>query len=500
MLDPDVNGRVGTITRQKPGASANVPMKQYGMYVQDDWHVRDRLTINAGLRYDLVTGFDIDQSKIPNYITLTNAADAGRFDGVPGWDEFKKDEGEDLNNIQPRIGAVYDLRGDGRDVVRGGWGIYYDFGYTNANILFPALSAQGGSGVVFTVNNTSGIRNPDGSFFRVGQPISNVASQNEVNPNGPFFSTQLSGPQVRQPWTSQVSVGWSHQIDPFTVLDVDYVHTDGKDLGVRWGLNTRIGGVTGTRRYADLGLNPAAPTLNLSIGESTYDGINFGVRRRMSKGVQFNAWYSIQNAKGRGGQAVDELTSGLVQDATQPFADVQNGPAGRTDVRHRVSLSAIFQMPWGFQVAPTARFQSARPVHIWYGYDNNADLANNDVYTTAYRYTGIDDNGVPSYKEMGACTTVNCGRGASFAQVNFRVSKMVRIHGSAGIDFFGEVFNVFNSINPAFNVGAVSSGAFYTGTVASHTANPVFLKPNSFAGDAGNGEQRVGQIGFRFAF
>jgi hypothetical protein len=101
---------------------------------------------------------------------------------------------------------------------------------------------------------------------------------------------------------------------------------------------------------------------------------------------------------------------------------------------------------------------------------------------------------------MGACTTVNCGRGASFAQVNFRVSKMVRIHGSAGIDFFGEVFNVFNSINPAFNVGAVSSGAFYTGTVASHTANPVFLKPNSFAGDAGNGEQRVGQIGFRFAF
>ena len=51
--------------------------------------------------------------------------------------------------------------------MRAGWGIYYDYGFTNANILFPGLSAQGGSGVVFDVNNTAGIKNPDGSFFTV---------------------------------------------------------------------------------------------------------------------------------------------------------------------------------------------------------------------------------------------------------------------------------------------------------------------------------------------
>jgi hypothetical protein len=498
MLDNDVNGRVDTISRNKPGASANIPMKQYGLYVQDDWRVNDRLTVNAGLRYDVVNGFDIDQSGVQNYTTLTGAAKAGRFNGVPGFEEFGNEEGEDLNNLQPRIGLVYDLRGDGKDVLRGGWGIYYDFGYTNANILFPALSAQGGSGVVFSVVNTAGIRNPDGTFFRVGQPISNVASQNEVNPNGPFFSSNVAAPGIRQPWTSQTSVGWSHQIDPFTVLDVDYVHTDGKDIGVRWPLNTRVNG--GARRYADLPLNPANPTLNMSIGETTYDGINFGVRRRMSKGIQFNAWYSIQNAKGRGGQAVDELTTNLVQDSTNPFADVQNGPAGRTDVRHRLSLSAIVQLPWAIQVAPTARFQSARPVHIWYGYDNNADGVQNDIYPTAYRYKSIDDAGVPTFEEMGPCTTVNCGRGASFAQVNFRVSKMVRLYRNAGIDFYGEVFNVFNSTNPAHNIGAISAGAVRTGTAASNTPNPVFMKPNAFAGDAGNGEQRVGQLGFRFAF
>ena len=181
------------MTRNKPGASANLPMDQYGFYIQDDWRVTDRLTINAGLRYDLVTGFLIDQSAIPNYIALTGAAAAGRFDGVPGFDEFGKKAQEDKNNWQPRIGGVYDLRGDGRDIVRAGWGIYYDYGFTNANILFPGLSAQGGSGVVFDVNNTAGIKNPDGSFFTFGQPISNIASLNEVNPERAVLQLERGG-------------------------------------------------------------------------------------------------------------------------------------------------------------------------------------------------------------------------------------------------------------------------------------------------------------------
>lgn len=42
------------------------------------------------------------------------------------------------------------------------------------------------------------------------------------------------------------------------------------------------------------------------------------------------------------------------------------------------------------------RYRSALPVHIWYGYDANADGVNNDIYTTAYQYTGIDGAGVPA--------------------------------------------------------------------------------------------------------
>ena len=164
----------------------------------------DRLTVNAGLRYDIATGSNRSVGD-PQLHRPQEAGGGGRFNGVPGFEDFGNSAGDDVNNLQPRIGSARSpRRRQGR--LRGGWGIYYDFGYTNANILFPGLSAQGGSGTVFSITGrTAGIQNADGTFFAVGQPIPNIASQNEVNPNGPFYGTQLTPPGIRQPWTSQIS-------------------------------------------------------------------------------------------------------------------------------------------------------------------------------------------------------------------------------------------------------------------------------------------------------
>ena len=82
---------------------------------------------------------------------------------------------------------------------------------------------------------------------------------------------------------------------------------------MRWPLNTRIN--NGARRYADLPLNPANPTLNMSIGSSQYDGVNIGVRRRMDHHVQLNAWYSLAKAdrprRPGGRRAHDQPGAGL---------------------------------------------------------------------------------------------------------------------------------------------------------------------------------------------
>ena len=486
------------MSRSKDGAAANLPMKQFGVYFQDDWRLTSRLTLNAGLRYDLVTGFAIDQSGVTNFQKLQAGGQSGLFNGVVGFQEWGPSSEEDYNNIQPRIGIAWDVFGTGRDLFRTGWGIYYDFGYTNANILFPGLSAQGGSGVIFTATNTAGLKNPDGSFFAYGQPIANIASQNQVNPAGPFFSSNVAVPRVKQPFTQQFSIGWSHELTPSTVIDADYVHVEGKDLGVRWPLNTIT--PAGTRRYASLGFSPANPTMNMSIGASKFDGFNIGMRRRMANNWQLNGWYQWSNARGLGGLGLDELTTNLVQDATDPLNDVQWGPSARTDARHKVTISAVINMPWGIYVSPVFRYRSALPLHIWTGYDVNADGANNDIYTTAYRFTGIDSAGNGQYEEIGACETINCGRGAALSQFNLRVSKSFKFGGRYAIEAIAEVFNMFNAINPNFGVGAASSSRFYTGTKASPVPNTVFMKPTSFSGDAGQPEQRVGQIGFRFTF
>ena len=167
--------------------------------------------MNLGLRYDLVKGLQFDQSQNPNYVLAQQLGAAGRFANVIGYENFGKSPKDDTNNWQPRIGAVWDVRGNAKDLVRAGWGIYTDFGYTNSNVLFAAADASGSRfGTVFTATNTAGLRNPDGSFYRVGQPLTNLASQNEAG-GLPLFG-QWVDPRLEQPETRQTSLGWSHEL------------------------------------------------------------------------------------------------------------------------------------------------------------------------------------------------------------------------------------------------------------------------------------------------
>jgi hypothetical protein len=309
-----------------------------------------------------VTGMAIDQSKNPNFVTLQKAAAAGALAGSPAFADFGQSSAEERNNVQPRVGFAYDVRGDGRDVIRAGYGRYYDFGYTNANILFAAVNATGiGAGTVYSVTNTNGILNTNGTFFKVGDPISGIAQPNEIGAGLPLNS-HVASPRIKQPYSDQVSAGWSHQLDSATVIDVDFVRSDGKDLGWRLQLNQRDGNPSGARHYtAILSQYGALPnpnfTIDISDGKSRYDGVNFGLRRNLHKHVQFSAWYSLSKATGTTGAGVDELNGQNIQNHLDPFADVQNGPSGRTDARHRINISGVVEAPWGIQIAPNFRFR-----------------------------------------------------------------------------------------------------------------------------------------------
>jgi len=502
-LTDDVNGPIQIVTVSDGDSSANIPTKQFGVYVQDDWRPTSRLTLNVGLRYDIVDGYQFDQSKNPNFVAVAAAAKAGLLTSIKGLENMGLSPENDKNNFQPRIGGAYDLRGNGKDVIRAGWGIYTDFGYTNSNALFAASDATGsGFGQVFNVDVATGIRNPDGSFYRAGQPLSNIQSQNQVTPGAVPLFGQWVDPRLQQPWTRQANAGWSHELMPNTIVNVDYVRSIGGDLNYRPRMNQRIPGTTDRRLAAlvpTLTPNVAATRPAVSRGRSEYNALILSGRRRLSHGLDFTASYTLSEGKSTIGTAADELNVSNIQDPNNPFDDPrQFGPNLTTDARHRFTASAIWQAPYGITVAPFFLFRSALPVSLIDGRDLNLDGDIFDIPTTAYRATGYDpDTHTATIEAAGDCKTVNCGRQFAQSQFNLRVSKSIPLRGRMRVEAFGDVFNLFNALNPGYSTTTTNRRVINPTTGA---ADPTLLQPNSFAGDVGRPEQRVGQIGFRFSF
>jgi len=485
-LTDSLTGPLSSVTRNGGAAEANIPLDQYAFYVQDDWRVTPRITVNMGLRYDYIDGIQVDQSKNPNYVKVQAAAAAGLLAGIKGMENFGQSPREDGNNWQPRIGFAWDLRGNGKDIVRGGWGVYQDVGYTNANVLFPAIDATGiGSGSIFNVDNPDGVRNPNGTFYQVGQPISNIASQNNANPNVLPLIGQWLDPLLEMPYTRQTAFGWSHELMTNTVLTVDFVRNDGRDLNTRPRLNTRpVGSPTAPRRLAFLNLQPNAGGTRAatSFGESQYTALILGFKRRMTNGLDFTGTYTLAEAKSTVGTAADELNSNNLQEAELLYDDPRVfGPTSRTDARHSGTIAAVWMVK-GLTVSPFYIFRSPLPVSTTRGVDFNRNGENNDITERAYQFDGV---GKPP-KDIGACETWNCSRGAWRTQFNLRVSFGFRLYRSARIEAIGEVFNLFNAENPS---------TFTTSQLSS-----IFMQPQEFSGDFQNPEQRVGQIGFRFSF
>jgi len=503
MLDNSLSAPVAFVVQIDGEASANIPTKQYGLYVQDDWRASDRLTINAGVRYDLVTGIIFDQSKNPNFVKVQAAAKAGALNGIAGLENFGLDPRSDRNNIQPRIGGTYDVTGTGKDIVRAGWGIYTDFGYTNSNVLGAALDASGNRfGAVFSASSPTGLKNPDGTFYQAGQPLTNLASQNQSAAGPPLVGFWVD-PRLEQPSQLQTNVGWSHELTSDTVIGVDYVNSLGRDLNYKPRLNQLIPGTT-TRRISTLLSSNLSPNSSsnrpaLSRGRSEYNALIVSARRRFSKGFDFSASYMLSKAVSTIGNASDELNTANIQDANDPFGNpVQLGPNVTTDARHRINMSAVVRLPYGVQVAPFFLYRSALPIFLIDGRDLNKDGERFDIPADAFAVASTDRaTGKATLKTIGPCETVNCGRGWAQSQLNLRVSKVFAI-GRARIEAIGEVFNLFNAINPSNIVGGVSANRAVNTTAG--VPDPTLLQPASFSGDSQRPEQRVGQIGLRFSF
>jgi len=465
MLEDRADSPVAAITIFGGFFGDQTPIDQYNIYFQDDIAINSKLTVNLGLRYDKWTGFDLDQRNNP-LLPLYKAAAAAHpeIEYLRPFANGEADQLEDdTNNWGPRLGFSYDLKDNGKHIFRGGYGIYYDFPYTNATILFPAAAVQSTYGIVYSNEDPTGIKNADGSFFRPGQPLPPNQGGAAILPNN------IAQRSFESPESKQLSFGYSVEVNDWLGLNLEAVHIDYENIPFRFRANPRIG--------ATRILEPAVGSGNVRLwvgdGSAEYQGFNVGFRAR---GARFEAqgFYTWSEAEGNvltgadefrlwdgGSQADAQLNTPV--NALDPYADENYGPLF-TDARHRVTLSTLYRAPFDINVSGILRYRSATP------------------FTRFLPGNPTGPNGYPNQLDTGV-SHVNTERGDSFSQVDVRVSKEFMVGGNFGIELIGEIFNLLNSKN---GTRFVRTGSTYS--------------PSVFAGDTGQGEQRLAQLGFRVRF
>ncbi|HUP46210.1 MAG TPA: TonB-dependent receptor [Thermoanaerobaculia bacterium] len=445
----------------------STPIDQYSVYLQDDWQITSRLQLNLGIRYDLWDGFDLDQTTNPIWQTLTtqsayNESYLQAFRGSSGLDN-------DGDNWGPRLGFTYDLTGQGRHVLRGGWGLYYDFPYTNATILFPSAAVQSNFGQTYQHVTSTGILNPDGSFYRIGQPL----PANQLPQAARPAPNEVASPLIEAPQSTQTSLGWSGQLSSNVGATVDLVSIRYRNMPYRFRANP-IDPATGQRRFSQFG--------NFRIwmgdGEADYEGVNLGLRARVTNTLELQGFYTWSEATGNILAGADEFritAAGHQPDLSavadqsvnplNPLCDACFGPLN-TDARHRVTLSAIYRAPLAINLSGVLRYRSGFPYTEWAGIDLNGDGFAFDL-----------PSDVPH---------VNTRRGDDMTQVDLRVSREFGVGGGFAIEPMVEVFNLFNADNPARFIGNRRASNFG--------------QPTIFSGDPLQGEQRLIQLGLRVRY
>jgi hypothetical protein len=460
-------------------AGESTPTKQYSGYLQDDWHPSDRLTVNVGVRYDYWDGFNLDQRSNAIWQILATQTQYDEsylrdFQGGKGGvlQNDKKDFG-------PRLGFTWDTKGDGRHLLRGGWGLYYDFPYTNATILFPSFAVQSNYGIAYTYTDPNGIKNPDGSFFRPGEPL----PPNQIQGgNGTFPPNDVASPTLETPRSTQTSLGYSWQVNSWLGLNFEGVDAQYRSLPYAFRPNVFVDANGNhqvdpdeVRRFPQLG------NFNLwyGNGRASYDGLNIGAHIRGAR-FELQGFYTLSRATGNILSGADDfrLTNLNYQpdlatlDRINQSVDPKNPSCGacfgplNTDARHRVTLAGTVRAAFGIDVSAVFRYHSATPYTEYAGVDLNGDGSSLDL--------------PPGVKH------VNALRGSSFSQLDLRIAKTITVGGPVSVELIGEVFNLFNAKNPAGYNGDQSSTNF--------------RQPTSFAGDPLQGEQRLAQLGLRLRF
>jgi outer membrane receptor protein involved in Fe transport len=355
-----------------------------GVFVQDEWQVGSRLTVNGGLRYDV--------QKLPSLVRT------------------------DRDNVSPRLGAAWDLRSDGRSVLRATAGLYY------APIPLRAVAnALQRDGVTYRVAQV-GPSTPGAPVFPGG--FSSF-------PAGVLTNVTTIDPGIENSSSEQAAVQYERQISSTMAASIGYEHLRGRHIIMSRNVN------------APTTTDPAVPNLGRpdprfannsqyqSIGDSWYDGATLALTQRPSAWSSFRLSYTFS----KGFDTSGNFFFSQPQNANDVAAE-----RGRSDndQRHRLTVSGTLTTP---------RTSNGTLFHR---------LADGWLFSYVFSYTSAlpfniqlpnDRNGDTNFNDRPVGVGRNAGEGFDFRSLDLRLSRSFSLVRGASLETILDVFNVLNRKN-----------------------------------------------------
>jgi hypothetical protein len=407
------------------GATTRQGNPNAGMFVQDEWRVRRNVTLNLGVRYDLQF-----------LSTLVNT---------------------DTNDVSPRVGFAWDPFADGKTVVRGSYGIYYD--PIPLRSLSNALQRDGVNYKVAVVTATA-VGAPVFPNIMPAFPAGILTNITTIDPNIGLSSSQQANVQIER----EVSQGFS--------AAVGYTHLRGEGLIMSRNLN-----VPTTTTVAVFNLGRPNPTLAnngqyQSIGDSWYDGMTVSLNKRPGRFGSMRLSYTLS-------KALD--TSGNFFFSTPQDNNDIAAEKGRSDndQRHTLSISGTLN-------SPTSKGDRALQ-----------KLGNNWLFSYLYSFssalpfnivTGTDRNGDTNVNDRPVGVGRNTGEGFGAQSLDLRVGRVFRLSERFRMETLVDAFNVLNQRNNQLPNNVFGTGAF------------PFAPRATFGQATAVGDPRQVQLGLRILF
>ena len=521
----------GQTSLVRHGAPGILLMNQMylGLYAQDTWRTSDRVTLNAGLRWEPFFGQNIENGAISNFVldnfrrgvrtTRFQNAPAGLiYPGDPGFPEGQAGMNKQWRNFSPRAGVAWDVSGDGRTAVRSSYGMNYDF--PSAVYLYIAASASPFANRV----ELSAVPFEDPYRNVPGGDTHPLSATPPVDAQFPAFGAYgVMDPGINSARVQSWNVTIERQLGAVWQVSASYLGNYADRLwgqvhmnpGTFMGLgpctihgqsfpSCTVTGNVDRRRTLYLENQAAGQWLGpivryADVGTQNYRGLKLSFRRRDANGLSLSGNYTISRC-----EADTEVSGSFGQfangylDPNNPSFDKGNCSQSRT---HIGNLTVGVQTPRFENMALRAVASDWRVSGIvsatsgsWLTVTTGRDIAGtgiaaqrvNQVLDNPYGDKSLNNYLNPQAFAYPAAGTLGDHRnfsieGPGFWTVNLALSRMVSFATQRTLELRLEVFNLLNNFNwgnPATNLDAGTFGRITTQT----------------------GEPRIMQFGIKYGF